>query len=552
MADILNRIVPDAISILGDVQSNNSVSLWIGFTIPLAAFIVVVLAAIGYDCIIIRRNKKRNHNQNWCQSAAECTKLFIKICTLFGGILYYVGDNLETAVNAGDNLNTTINAGDNLKTTENTDVLAILSPALSISGIVFLRIFTRALRTLQKHCKAKQRMPDAFNLWSPNHDTETHSMVVIYVNLLTFLIEFDTVLSVLLQMFDNDNFCNNTDQKALVWSFYGIMIVIFWIIQLIIVIIFVVSASCPQCKEKANYPFTVDSTCNVCYVIWNVVLSVGVTLAVASDLFAEISQLLQCYMSIPPQKIIPVRFALSLFVFLVCLMVCVGFLFRKLCGCVQVKGELEAVNVTDNEIEVCYKVKYPCYEDCRCKSSEAHTCTYTFNQSKYDYSKNPTFSEELYTADVKGIVNFVNGPVKIHTCECKNIRCTCGALTDDEYEHIVSCLQSATSVVKVQKDLNKIGKVHKFGEQPYLVVRTTDDPTIHVYKVRVPTPAVGLDIITNGLSRDALEVQYVENGTNYKIYTYHLKQQNVTEERKYAVRIQDTQDLHVPVAEDTV
>lgn len=227
-------------------------------------------------------------------------------------------------------------------------------------------------------------MPDVFNLCSPNHDTESHTLVVVYVNLLTFLIEFDTVQSIVMQIFNNnlsDKFCDNKAQKALVWSFYGSMVGIFWTIQLLVIIIFIISASCPQHKEK-NYPFTVILTCNTCYVARNVVLSVGVTLAVASTLLAEIPQLLQCY--IPQEIHILVSFALSLLTFLVCLMVCVGFLVRKVCGCVRVKGELEVVNVTEHEIKVTYEVKYPCCEGSRCtyKSSETHTCIYTVNESE--------------------------------------------------------------------------------------------------------------------------------------------------------------------------
>jgi hypothetical protein len=176
-------------------------------------------------------------------------------------------------------------------------------PVLSISGVVFLRIFTRALRTLQKHCKAKQRMPDVFNLCSPNHDTESHTLVVVYVNLLTFLIEFDTVQSTVMQIFDNNLSVSD-------------MVGIFWTTQLLVIIIFIISGSRPQYKEK-NYPFTVISTRNTCYVAWNVVLSVGVPLAVASTLLAEIPQLLQCY--IPQEIHILVSFALSLLTFLVCL-----------------------------------------------------------------------------------------------------------------------------------------------------------------------------------------------------------------------------------------
>jgi hypothetical protein len=152
------------------------------------------------------------------------------------------------------------------------------------------------------------------------------------------------------------------------------------------------------------------------------------------------------------------------------------------------------------------------------------------------YSNNETFSKELYQGDVEGIVNFVNGPVKIHTCKCTNVPCTCGPLSNDEYRDIMSCLNSTKSVVKVHKNRKKIQKVHMFDEQPYLVVRSTDDPTVHVYKVKVLGQREHLDVVTKDWSKDEgepLEVQYKDE-LKY-IHTYHLKQ-NGREECKYAVQ----------------
>lgn len=227
MADIANRIFSEAFG------SNKSAQL-ASFVLLLIAFGVVVITAIVIDCKNICLDKKKNKNDNCRPSPIESTKFIIMLCTLFGGALYFVGDNLETAVNI--------------------EFVSLLSPALSISGVVLLRIFTRALRTLQKYCKEKQRLPDAFKLCSPNRNTETHALVVVYVHLLTFLIEFDTVLSIVLRRVDESNlsnsFCNSTKQKALVWSFYGCMITIFFITQVIIVGIFLMTACCPRNKVK--------------------------------------------------------------------------------------------------------------------------------------------------------------------------------------------------------------------------------------------------------------------------------------------------------------
>ena len=79
------------------------------------------------------------------------------------------------------------------------------------------------------------------------------------MNLLTLLIEFDAVLSTVLQRVNtnsSNNFCNKKKKKV-VWSFYGGIVGIFLITQSAIVIIFIISA------KKTNHQFTVIPTpCN--------------------------------------------------------------------------------------------------------------------------------------------------------------------------------------------------------------------------------------------------------------------------------------------------
>ena len=491
-----------------------------------------------------------NKNPNPCPSLIEWVTLAIKACTLTGGVLYFVGDNLNTITT---NFNDT-RGGNDWQTTiaDDTGARSLISLALSIVGVVILRICTHALRTLQHYCKGRSRLPGTFNLCSPDHDTETHSLVVVYVHLLTFLIEFDTVLAVVLQRVDmSESFCNSTDQRNLVWFFYGGITGIFCIFQLAIVIIFLMSACCHQ---KKIYQLTVTlATRNkrrtsVACILGDILLSIAVALAVASYLLAEIPQLLHCYLPGHLKSTTGVRIGLSSFAFVVFVVVSVGFGVRQVCQCVQVKGELEAVDVAGGKIEIRYEVenKCTCCGCCTCtfKKPEKHTSTYTFAvntvntcTSNYTYSSNQ--NKELYKHDVEGIVDFVNGPVRIHTCRCTENVCMCALLDAKEYKHVISCLQSTNLAVKVQKDLKKIAKVHMFGDQPYLVVRTTDNPTIHVYKVRVLTQGELLKDVTNSWSEDEgepLEVQYEKNSTKYKIHTFHRKRNGKEEEYRYAVQ----------------
>ena len=153
------------------------------------------------------------------------------------------------------------------------------------------------------------------------------------MHLLTFLIEFDTVLSVVMPMVDSNNmsdtFCTRTDQRALVWTLCGGMIGIFWITQLIIFVIFCASAS--GCK---NCPCTVEpAKCNKRRCCWSfVLLSMLVAAAVPCNLFAEI---LQCFMPRRPINT-TTRIVLSLVALVACLVVTIAYLARKAGGCVQI------------------------------------------------------------------------------------------------------------------------------------------------------------------------------------------------------------------------
>ena len=144
MADIANRILSDALSIPQESQGyTKTVEKVVGFGVPLAVFVIIVVVALVLDGIKIRRDKKRSGNSNPRPSATEWASIVIKLCTLFGGGFYFAGDNLKTVVN-------------------NKEVATLISPALSVSGVVIFRICTHALRTLQHYCKGRQRLPDNF------------------------------------------------------------------------------------------------------------------------------------------------------------------------------------------------------------------------------------------------------------------------------------------------------------------------------------------------------------------------------------------------------
>ena len=160
--------------------------------------------------------------------------------------------------------------------------------------------------------------------------------------------------------------------------------------------------------------------------------------------------------------------------------------------------------------------------------------------------------------EVEGIINFVTGPVRIHTCNCANDICDCDPLNEENinFNDVVHCLQSIisdpASPVKVRKDQKKIAKVHKFGNQPYLVVRSTDDPTIHLYRVRVLGQPNDLEAETNNWTEDEgepFEVQHQQGGPRYLIHTYHQKRDNKEEEYRCAVQVVQVEHEHAELEE---
>lgn len=211
IADTANRIVSEIISCFKD-GNWKPILEWVGFVGPLFFYFIAGIIAILYDCSIIRRNIKQNNNApctckgtcNW-HTSGEWAKLAVKLFAFLGGGLYFAGDNLKSIKDR-----------------------PLTSLTLSVGGVVMLRSLTHGLRTLQHYCEPNQRTPNTYkyNYCSPNHDRETHALVVVYMHLLTFLIEFDTVLSVVQHGIDNETLCNSTDRnsmdrRTLVWFFYG-------------------------------------------------------------------------------------------------------------------------------------------------------------------------------------------------------------------------------------------------------------------------------------------------------------------------------------------
>lgn len=471
-------------------------ALQTGFAFPLVCYILVGVIFLLYDCVTIYKDNSKN-GDNLCPSKVQCLKLVIKLSTILGGACYFVGDNIQTIGDTGN-----------------------LPLILSVSAVLSYRILPLALRKVISYCKDGENTNKSFNLCSPN-GSETHTLVVAYVYLLTMFIDFDIVLTVVLKKVDdNISLCNRTTELNTLWGFYGSLVGIFVVIELVIFAIFIVTElrNRDYCHSLPNFKLTLSSHGRSCpLVLCNFFLFVAVTAAVVLFLLADNRHLLECSTctskfldcstcipnhldcskctSKPLESTLRVLF-LS-FSFLVCSVVIFGFFFRMCFCCVQVKGNFTSVNVQENgRLRVNFQNKVWNYQRCSfVTENEEQSFTYDITNSSITPNLNHA---ELYKKDIK---------------------------------HVVKCAEYFSQVkTKLNAANARVAVVHKTKEEPYLLVYSTVNPiTTNVYKVRtLPVP--------NGWVRAEEEpiICYGENN-QYSIYLYH-HEQNENQKRYYQVQ----------------
>ena len=212
IVDTVTRIMSEIQYTLDDPTEYVRVSKWIGFFIPLAVYILASVVAIAFNLLLLC------HGKNCWPSLREWVDLFTKLVTITGGILYIVGNNLESLVEG----NTTF-----------------ASLAITVLAIAMYRYFRLALEWLQDYCKETSRKLGYFNRWSPNSDTETNSFLVVYTTLLTFVLDFNIFFGIFLRTLDtSQRLCNRLDQVGAIRFFYASGIGTFCITQVIIMAIF--------------------------------------------------------------------------------------------------------------------------------------------------------------------------------------------------------------------------------------------------------------------------------------------------------------------------
>ena len=402
------------------------VSIWIGFVFPLLVYLVAGIQFIAYDYLYICCKCRPHKIKSKCMppKGLEWVRLPAMICTIFGSMLYFTGDNLHKIYDG--------------------EQAHVRSFIFLVLGLLFYRVVPFGLKLLLRYCKYKPNKSKGriFNLWSPN-DNETDSLIVAFTYLLTIVIDFDILLTVAINEADHDAtnsiICNSTDITVLK-ILQGSMITFFAIIGGVIAIIFVsIVCRCPHPKNdwfKLILP-TRTKSARKCYIALDILLSIVVPIAVAFFLIADNQHLLGCY-GIKFEIEATLRVVFLSIAFTVFTVVTVGFFCRKICCFVQVKSKIISVNVVPdcNQLEIFVRFKgkeEPCILVYNTLTSEIMSC----------YNCNHYYNHELCKKDI---------------------------------EYIVKQLGWIGKLMKVNVQEDQIVEVREIEEKLYVVVHNTSEP----------------------------------------------------------------------------
>ena len=429
LADLANGIVTEALSIRienlemqKEKKKLQTVSISIGFVFPVLAYLAAGIAFILYDYIYIRWKCKKSECAR--PSGLEWVKIFTKICTIIGSILYFIGDNMHKVFQK--------------------DKIHVIALVFLVLGILAYRIVPLGLKKLLNYSKHESKIKSRiFNCWSPN-DNETDSLIVAYTYLLTVVVDFDIVLTIILKEADSNatkSLCNPHDE-GIIWFLQASMTAIFIGFAVIIITILIIACRCSHLKSnlfKLILPKHRGITRIGC-IASNIVLVVTVPIAVGMFLVADNRYLLECYKSdYKHEANLRVGFLSTSFV--VFTAVAITFFCRRKCRCVQMKSKLISVDVlSDDELLIFFKEKsVPCSLKYNIPTSEI---TY-FNCNHHS-------NHEL----------------------CKN-----------DIEHIVKLLGCIGKLIAVNVQNDQIVEVREIDGKLHVVVHNTSKSDHKVYSV---------------------------------------------------------------------
>ena len=416
----------------------NWVSITFGIILPLVIYLAVGIMSLMYNyiqicsCYTTKKGYARckfDLKCRHCPQGSEWINIIIKVSTIIGSVLYFLGDNFRELYKGS-------NAG-------------AISLGFSVFGVLLFRIVPVALRKLERYFKNKPHGEKrVFNWCSPNGN-ETHSLIVAYTYLLTIAIDFDVWLTVILKKGDNNDkisLCNRMHEVNLLWFLYGGMMALFIGIVVIILTVFVMAYRRPNANRNKLHVLLPShgGVTKVCIVIWEVILTIVLVAGIGMFLVADNQHLLDCYkvMTDVDQDESLLRLVFFLVALIIFSMITIGFFCRTLCCCVRVKGEILSVDVLQNDqLEVYFK------------ENPITCCTRTktvIGSLKYD----------------------------IHTSEIIDSNSSHHELYRNDIERITKCLVGCIGkcvAVNIQED--QIAVVYEMKGKIYIVMHNTSKPS---------------------------------------------------------------------------
>ena len=505
-----------------------------GTVLPLGVYIIAGILSLLYEYI-----KCSCCTSDCCKPIysrlhiSESAKIAAKLFTIIGGIFYFVGDNLHF---------------------KNKLVLLVL-------GFITYRIIPSVMKKLQRHfkCTPNQHKTRVFNCWSPN-DNETHSLIVAYVFPLTIVIDFNIWLKVILQhtSINANNLCNETEQVkqeiTVIRVFTGMMCS-FLIIEVVIGVIFIFAGCRPHSKNpfKLILPTRTKRITRVGCIVWDIVLSVALFIAVTAFLSADgnkILLLLDCRNESDDTIGSLIRLTCLMTSFIIFFVFIMGFYLRNICCCVQVKGDIISVDVlSDNQLKVYI-------ED----ETGMHSFNYQLHTS--EITDSDCNHAETYKSDIEHIAKYLGGIdigklVKINVQESQvaldmDHESDHPLYTINDIENIVKCLGGDSRLVAVNVQYDQVAVIREVEGKLYLVLHYTSEPTkTEMYKVRDEQNSLP-DHISESEAMHDNELNDFGPSKLIAIYTYSCdpyQQQKVCfillrnyNEEKYAVRKTNQKD----------
>ena len=169
---------------------------------------------------------------------------------------------------------------------------------------------------------------------------------------------------------------------------------------------------------------------------------------------------MQCFISIPEDDESKYRIGFLSTSFVVCLLVISGFLFRKCCRCVQIKGKITQVTIKDGQ-QLTVHVQNEVY-------IEDQPYSFNYNIAKKTIEADDCDHAELYRNDIERIIKL---PQKISTIEEVGVDNINNRITvrhhiqEQHYQEVFTINNGRMEIVESEEDVAEGGEGEEEEEE---------------------------------------------------------------------------------------